>query len=717
MNRSLLTATARRAASLALFMLQLSMTHAQIDRSKAPSPGPAPRVNLGQHKTFLLPNGMRVIVVENHKLPIVGLQVKFDIDPFLEGERTGLSELAGELLATGTASHDKEWIDEHVDMLGATLSTTKDGLFASSLARNFPAVLELAEEMLLQPSFPEQEFEKARKRTLSALKSREDDPDAISEQVGRLMTYTKAHPYGEIATEKSVRAIERAHVVAYYKRFFRPEKGYIVLVGDITEAKARELTGSVLGKWSPAKAEPKVDADGNEVVEGLGTIRTVTQKPAPGAVRRVAFVEKPDAAQSIIRVAFPVDLKAADPQAVCAQVLNTILGGGVFNARLMMNLREDKGYTYGAYSELVPDRWGGHFSASASVRTEVTDSAVKEMLGEIERIREEGVSASELELAKSYLAGSFARSLEDPRTVARFALNTYLEGLPADHYATYLQRLDTVSARGVLNAAQALLVPDRAVVLVVGDKKVANSLTPFTGEPGVGYYDTEGAPWRERTRPAPEGVTADQVIQRYIEACGGSAAIEGIRDLRIEMSSSLQGMPVKMTQWYAAPNMYANSMTSGGVVLQKVVFDGQKAMSDGTLGPRMLEDLELLDVAQNAYPFPELKYKELHHELRLNGVIDVDGRQAYKVTVRTENGGQFEEYYDVESGFKLRRSEGKHSDEGYNINVTQDLKDYRPEGGVQFPHLVTQNMGVEVTFTATAIEVNKGVDRSVFRVE
>ncbi len=135
------------------------------------------------------------------------------------------------------------------------------------------------------------------------------------------------------------------------------------------------------------------------------------------------------------------------------------------------------------------------------------------------------------------------------------------------------------------------------------------------------------------------------------------------------------------------------------------------------LGPRELVDQELEDVAQNASPFPELKYAELHHQLKLNGIVDIDGKQAYKVTVRTQNGGGFEEYYDVNTGFKLRRSEGKHSDEGYNITVTSDFKDYRPEGGVQFPHLVTQNMGMELTFTVTEVALNKGVDRKVFSVE
>ena len=703
---------------LAATLFTPAMTIAQVDRSKPPKPAAAPIVQLGKHFTFVLDNGMRVIVVENHKLPMVSVQVKFDIEPFLQGEKAGFIDLAGDLLGSGTARHKKEDIDEQVDRLGASLNTATDGLYASCLTRGFSELFNLAFEITTSATFPPDEFEKAKKRMLSGIKSRQDDADAISEQVGRVLTYGKGHPYGEVTTEASVGKVTRTDVFTYYQRFFRPQQGYLVFVGDITPNDVREMTGRTFGTWQGAQVTSSKDPSGVEVVEGLGPVRVIEKQPVPRQVRTMAIVDKPGAAQSVVRAVFPVHLHPWDDDAITAQVLNTILGGGVFNARLMQNLREDKAYTYGAYSQLTADRYTGSFAAGASVRTEVTDSAIVELMDEISGMLEREVTGEELALAKSHLAGNFARSLEDPRTIARFALNTYLNKMKEDHYRTYLQRLDTVTAEGVMALANQLLVPDRAMVLVVGDKeRVANKLAPLSFDRGVGVYDMNGDPWKEKATPLPAGgITAQQVIDNYLAACGGRPAIAGIRDLRIDMTANMQGTAVTMTQWYATPNKYASEMRNGSMLLQRSAFDGIRGFSDGPMGPHELVDLELEEIQQNAIPFAEMKYADFHNKLLLNSTVDLDGREAYKITAMTESGGIFYEYYDTQTGFKLRRVEPKNTEMG-NITVTTNFKDYRPEGGIQFAHLVEQNMGMELVFTVNSVAVNKGVPASVFTVE
>lgn len=432
-----------------------ALMNAQIDRSKPPAPGPTPSVSLGAHKTFELPNGFRVIVVENHKLPLVGVQVRFDIPPITQGERTGYIELMGEMLATGTTSRDKAAIDAAVDGMGANFFTNSEGAYASGLKKYLPALLELVTEVVTAPAFPEVELANARKRAISEVQQRQEDASAIAEGVSRAVTFGRHHPYGEVVTEESLKLVQTSHLRTYHAKFFRPEKGYIVFVGDVTEKEVRALLKSEISKWKPAQVYTEVDTNGVESIAGLGTFRSLTTPTTPRGPRRVIIVDRPGAAQSVIRVNFPLSFQPKDTRALSAQVMNTILGGGVFNARLMQNLREDKGWTYGTYSTLESDRFNGHFHTSANVRTDVTDSAIAETLSEIERMRTTGVTAEELDLAKRYMAGSFARSLEDPRTVARFALNTYLNELPQDHYATYLKRLEAVTAADVQAAAEA----------------------------------------------------------------------------------------------------------------------------------------------------------------------------------------------------------------------------------------------------------------------
>lgn len=705
-----------QACSLASALLIPTLMLAQIDRTKAPAPGPPPNVRVADSKLGTLPNGMKVITVENHKLPVVSVQVRFDHPPILQGSIAGYQDLVGELLTAGTARRSKEQLDEEVDRLGAQLNGASDGLFASCLKKNFKDLMRLVFEVTTAPAFNAAEFEKARTRYASGLKMRPEDPDQIAEAVSRALTYSKKHPYGEVATEATVSKITRVNLVAYYERFFQPKQGYIVFVGDITEKEAMDAAKEWFGNWNGATVESTTDANGVETVKNLGPVAQADIQPTANGPRQVSFVDRPGSAQSVIRVVFPVDLKPKDPDALTAQVLNTMLGGGVFNARLMQNLREKNAFTYGAYSSIEPDRWCGSFSAGCSVRNAVTDSAVSEVMTEIERMRDEPVTEEELTLAKNFMAGSFARSLEDPRTIARFALNTQLYGLSPIHYATYLQRLDTVSAKSVQAVAQRLLKPDNATILVVGDKaEVANKLVPLSANKSVTYYDANGDLYRESFEMPPAGMTAQTVLDNYVKAIGGADKLAKVKTLTKVYEAEMGGMTVELSEQYTAPRKYAMSMASGPMVMQKIVYDGTRGKKTGMDGEDELVDLELDDAKQSAVPFPEIAYQELDYGAFLNGVVELNGRKCNRLMVKKAAGGAFTEYYDAESGLKVRRTEMQAGEQG-NMQVTTDFKDYKEVGGILFPHTIEQNVGMQMHFTAKTIEVNKTIDASVFTI-
>ena len=706
-----------RWSTLVVTLFLSLLMHAQINRSKPPVPGPPPAVQVGTSKNSTLPNGMRVIVVENHKLPMVSVQLRIDHPPIMQGDMVGYQDLVGELITSGTARRTKEQIDETVDRLGAQLSGASDGLFASSLKKNFKELMQLVYEVVTTPTFPGAEFDKAKTRTASGLKSRVDDPDQIAEVVGRALTFGKGHPYGEVATEASLAKVKRENLVAYYERFFRPEYAYLVFVGDIKENEAKDLAYALFNNWKGTGTLPVPDANGVETVKGLGALRFVGKAPVAIGPRTMAFVDRPGSAQSVIKAVFPVDLKPNDPGALSAQVLNTILGGGVFNARLMQNLREARAFTYGAYSSIEVDPYCGSFMAGCSVRNEVTDSAVTELMFEIEEICNKPVTQEELTLAKNYMAGNFARSLEDPRTIARFSLNTQLYDLPADHYATYLKRLDSVSIEGVQAAAKRLLKPDNTTVLVVGDKaQVANKLAPLSYSRTVVYYDVNGDVYRETAELPPTGMTAKDVMDTYLNAIGGSGAIAKVKTLRKEYSAAVQGMAITLLEQYASPVKYAMSLGSGPMVLQQIVYDGVRGTKSGAEGTKELVDTDLEDARQSAYMFPEMFYGELDYKATLNGVVDIEGRKCYRIFVQKASGGIFTEYYDKETGLKTRRTETQASEEG-NFSVTTDFSDYKAVEGIQMPHAIHQNAGLDMHFTAKSIEVNKPIPATVFTVK
>lgn len=690
-----------------------ALINAQVDRTQAPTPGPAPTVNVGEHKSFTLANGMRVILVENHKLPMVSIQVKFDIEPILQGELAGYQDLMGELLASGTSRHTKEQIDELVDGMGASLSTASDGLYATVLAKNFPQMMGLVYEIITSATFPSEEFEKARTRMLSSVRTRTDDPDQIAETVSQALIYGKSHPYGEVTTEASLAKITRSNVFAYYQRYFHPALCHLVFVGDITEVQARGVAERYFASWGPAPVKVTKE-NGVEVIEGLGPARPATFTPAANKPRTVCFVDRPGSAQSVIKVCYPVDVKPGDPGALSGQVMNTILGGGVFNARLMQNLREDKAYTYGAYSSLEPDRYIGNWSGGCSVRNDVTDSAITQILYEMMRISEEPVTDEELALTKSFMAGSFGRGLEDPRTVARFALNIDLYNLKPDHYSGYLQRLDTVSRSSVQSAAQRFLFPENAMILVVGDKaQVANTLARQSLENTVLYFDINGDPYRETAEMAPADMTADQVVENHLTAIGGRPAIEKVKDVRKEYAATVQGMEVVLLEQQLVPDQYAMEMKMGPMVLQKLVYNTGAGFIDGPDGRRELMDQELADARESAAPFAEANYKAMGHQLTLTGVVEVEGRKAYRVKVLTMSDKLFTEYFDVESGLKVRRVETQVTPQG-TLEVTTDYSDYRAISGLKFPYVIKQNAGMNMVFQARVIDVNKGIDKGAF---
>jgi len=715
MRTPTMTSPSIHALAVAGAILMPTLMNAQVDRTRAPKPAPAPVVHVGGHETFLLPNGMRAIVVENHKIPLVSVQVRFDIEPVLQGDIAGYQDLVGELLASGTVRRTKQKLDEQVDALGASLSTFNDGLYASSLKKNFPAIFELVQEVVKFATFPDDEFQKARTRMQSSVHTRADDPDQIADVVARSLIYGKGHPYGEVVTEASLGRIERSNVIAYYQRFFRPEKGYIVFVGDITSEEAKAQCDRFFSDWKGAEFASTME-NGLEVVAGLGPIRMGGSKPRPDPDRLVCFVDRPGSAQSVIKFCSAEPLKPNSPDALSAQVMNTILGGGVFNARLMQNLREDKAYTYGAYSSLSPDRYIGSWTGGCSVRNAVTDSAVAEIILEMKRMQEEPVSDAELSLAKSYMAGSFARSLEDPGTLARFALNTYINQLRPDHYDTYLQRLDSVTADAVQLAASRYLRPDNCYVLVVGDKaEVANKLVGYSLQNAVVFYDVNGDLYRETTEPAPAGLTAKDVIDAHVKAIGGRSAIDAVKDMQRSYTATVQGMEVVLTEYNKAPDSYAMDMRMGPMTMQKLVYAGGRGYRQDMEGRMELSDIELADARESSFPFPEAHYAELDYEMVLYGVVTIDGRRTYRIQFNKEN-GVFSEYYDVETGLKMRRSEPEQTPQG-TLEVVTDYSDYREEGGVKVPHTIRQNAGMILEFKATDIKVNEGVDASIFRMD
>ena len=647
--------------SFALSLLLSVASFAQVDRSQFPKAGPAPVIKIGEAETFTLDNGLKVFVVENDKLPRVSFTLVLERDPLFEGDKAGLTGYVGQMMMAGTTTRTKDQLDEEVDFIGANLGFSSTSASASSLKKHQDKVLQLMTDVLYNPVFPEEELEKLKKQSLTALATSKDEPGAISSRLTSALVYGKDHPYGEVETEETLKNVTVDDVKSYYETYFKPNIAYLAIVGDMSKAEAEKVVKEHFSSWEK------------------GDVPTFTY-PNPASLDKnmVGLVDRSSSVQTVIDIAQPIELKVGDEDYISSRVLNQIFGGGS-SSRLFMNLREDKGYTYGAYSSFSSDKLVGQFSANASVRTEVTDSAVYEFIHEINRLVEDGVTQEELDKAKSNLAGSFGRSLENPATIASFALNIERYDLPKDYYETYLQKMNALTVADINKTADDLIDPDKLYITAVGNAtEIKDKLAQF-GE--VKLFDNMGFPAKEMAAVDAD-VTSEKVLENYIEAIGGKSAASLIKTAKVVMEADVMGQKLTIEQFFDNANLRygQNTLVGGNVMQSSRIIDGKGEAK--VQGQSIAMTDEQVDAAKlETYFLPELYYETMGYTLTLDGIKDVEGTPAYKIIVATPLGASVNNYYSVESGLKIKNENPVSGDTFYS--------DYQEKNGVLIPMSVT----------------------------
>lgn len=679
-----------------------TMTQDNAFRATPPSPGPAPKIQMGRYIKFPMPNGLQVIVVENSKLPVVSMQLFVDVPPIIQGEFAGYTDFAGELLNKGTKKRSKQQLDEAIDFMGARLSTNSNGIFGSSLKKHTDSLAMLMSEILLEPAFPADEFDKLKTRTLSGLAASKDNPNAIASNVAKVLRYGKSHPYGEITTEESVEKITLAKSKQYYETYFRPNISYLVIVGDMNVIQARNLATKYFGAWEQ-KAVPPVP----------------NLNPSFATERSVDFVHKPGAVQSVISVTYALDYTPNAPDRVAASIMNEMLGG-FFRSRINQKLREEKAYTYGAGSRLVSDKYVGYFTTSGSFRNEVTDSAIHDLLYEIGRIRREKLSEEELSLVKSVTSGNFARSLESPQTVANFALSIARYGLPNDFYDTYLEKIAAVTADDVLAAAGKYLMPDNARILVVGNRDaVADPLAKYATSGKVNFYDIYGNPIDDDQLKVPANLKAADVINKNLDALGGKSNLNALKTVKILGSADFSGFNLNMASLYQLPDKMSMEITAQGQVFNTTIVNGNKAKV-GQMGQfKVLEGDAATSTVNQAILIPELYVGRSDTKAEIKGMEIVEGRKTYVLDILRNGESTGLHYYDVETGMKLRTVVSELSGDEL-VTQTIDYSDYKEINGVKFPFttkLSGGGMPMPLIMKAKSIETNVKIEDSAFSLD
>ena len=672
---------------------------AQLDRSIVPESGPTPEIFFGKPQTFMLDNGLTVMVVENNKLPRASASLSFDNPLIFEGEIAGVSSILAEMIGNGTQSISKEDFIEEVDFMGASLNITGSGAFAGSLKRYFPRVLELMSQAVLEPLFTQEEFDNQKNLIKESLKTSEKDVSTAANRVQNFITYGSNHPNGEFISQASLDKASFNDAVDFYNNFSSPNNAYLVILGDIEFEEIKSKVTELFSSW-----------ESKEVVSNS------FPEPKNPDETEVIFVDMPNGVQSVVTVINTIDFNKKEADYFPALVATRILGGGGAG-RLFNNLREDKGWTYGSYSSISESyKTKGLILAQAQVKNEVTDSAAVELLVELDKMRNKLVTNEELMSTKAKYTGNFVMSLENPATIAGFARNIITQDLPENYYNSFLENINNVTKQDVQNAAQKYFSPNKTRIFITGKgSEILEKIEgiEFNGKKlKVRYFDQYGSEISRPDYSVSTDVTAESIISNYIKSIGGAEKLNSISSIEVKATANLQGTVLEMYSLKNNQNQSLMTMTAMGMTLVKSVFNKYQGYNEVN-GQRIpLTDEELEQAIINSALFSELNFDL--ETIELIGTSFVNDEKAYEIKI-TDNKSVF---YSAETGLKLKEFESQEVD-GNLITGEVFYKQYEEVDGILMPSEINQvSASIPVpgglTFKTSLIKLNVKTSDSDF---
>ncbi|MDX9758714.1 MAG: insulinase family protein [Bacteroidota bacterium] len=687
---------------LALLLFVGASAHAQIDRSKKPAPGPAPKVSFPEFHETTLDNGLKVFIISNHAQPVVTFRLLVKSGSEYDGEVSGIANAVTDLLTSGTTTRDMLAFAREEDQLGLSIGAAaaddQMSVSGSGLKKHMDKLLTLMTDALYNPTFPQEELDKLKKQSLSGLQTVKRSPDEVMERLKLTVGYAP-HPYANFGTEEDVERTTREALVQFHKTYFIPNNASLAIVGDVTPKEILPVVKKYFGRWKK------------------GTLPTNTfPKPRPINGRTVHLVDLGKTQSQTSITAMVTGIERRDADYLSATLMNSIIGGG-FSGRLFANLREKHGFTYGAYSSFEARRSAGVWAASADVRRIATDSAFTQILLEMERMRNEAVDGETLDMHKQYAAGRFLLGLENPSTVATMVQNIDLYGLPKDYYRTYVSNIMKLTPADLQRTARTYFTPENIALLAVGDASVIRE--PLSALGDVHMYDTDMNPVAATTSYAVD-IDGPTLLEKYITAMGGRAVLEKtttrITEGNVTMSFGPASAEGTMKQIGKAPNKRYQLLTfavdmGGGPQIMEVEewVNGEQAWQRQPMQQTVeITGDELAQTLEEDRFNGLLYWKELGFVPTVTAKKDMNGTVVYVLDIKKKHGND-ELYIDASNYLLVGKSESSETPQGPVVSTTT-VGDYRPVDGIMLPHAMTvENPGMTMKMTITSYTHNVDV--------
>ena len=655
-------------------LLASNFIYSQVDRSQIPPSGPDPEIKLGQPYEYELSNGLKLIIVENNKLPRASVNLFIDSQSYSSDGKTGIGSITSSLLGKGTKNILKDDFIEEIDFMGSTLSLYTTGAYGSSLSKYFPRILELLADGLLNPVFDEEEFTKEKDRLLESIKENEKSVTSIARRVGDIIIYGKNHPNAEYTSESSINNISFNDLEPYFKKRFIPNNAYMVIIGDVKAEETKETILDLFSKWEK----------GEVMTEDITVNNSFDQT-------EIHFIDMPNAIQSEIRFQNLIEMRKNSPDYISLLVANRILGGEP-ESRLESKIREDKGYAYYARSNFGSNKYSSTtFNAYTSSRANVTDSSVIELLSEIDKIKKVKVDGQELSDIKAAYFGDFVRDTESPSTIAQYSVDIKIEELDNDYYKNFIKSVNQVTSDDIYKVSNKYFNTDQGAIIIAGKgSELIDKLENITYDGkklNINYYDTRGNIINKPNYSIDDNVSVESIINNHIDAIGGKERLVKVESIQTSGSANLnmQGQSFVL-EFYSIKNNQNQSLSTvkaGGMMVQKSVFNKYQGYNEVNGQRILLKDSELETAIIDSALFSELNYD--FSTIELVGTSVINNEKVYEIKITDSK----TEYYSIESGLKIKEVQITEVD-GNQIVVETTINRYEEINGVLIPSEINQ---------------------------
>ncbi|MCX7737578.1 MAG: insulinase family protein [Candidatus Kapabacteria bacterium] len=685
---------------LVVFLLGQLFVYSQdnFDPNVKPEPLNEKEFKFPDYSETRLANGLKIFVVEDNEQPTINLSLLIPGGTSQDGNLPGLANIVASLLTKGAGKRTALDIAKTLDGLGASInvSATPDYITISvfSLKRHFPTVFEIFKDCLLQPTFPESEFNKLIPKLIAGIKQEKAQPSRLAQALARRVVFGEDHPYGKKETEESIKSIKLSDVRDYYKKYFVPDFASLVITGDV---KKREIISTIekdLLSWSKANSE---------------RIKLPGINPMPLGIY---FVERPGSVQStIIITTRTVDY--LDFEYETLDMAAALIGGG-FGGRLSRTLRETYSYTYSPYASQTSLKFMNRFFCGADVRNSVTDSALAVMLEQMTLLATQPPTEEEVNRILRAQVGKYLMNFESSNFIAGLIQNADFHGKAMASVKSYPQRMLALSNYDLHRSAERYMNPKNAFIIVVGAPEVKEKLNKF-GKVFVYNLDLEPLTG-EKAKLEKVSITPNELIEKYIKAIGGSNAINNIKTLTKTGKASLavqgRNIPVEIVENYKVPNKKFQT-ADFGMYSQKIWVDGENAWSS-VQGPAELQQgPEAKKLLIDAVLFNDIKLSSLGYNLK---VLGKQGNEILMKAEMNDNESLNRTYYFDANTFLINKIEGfEVVGKGQPpLPVTITFSDYSNFGGVLLPKKVESsnpmfNMEINYNF-----EINPNLEDSLF---